>query len=125
MPKEKEVITAIRKRLEVYEHCKVVVWHDRIQSGAIRIGAHRMRLAKAGTPDFIAVIRNTSKNLSLFFIEAKGDGGTLRDTQIEFRDKYFGIKDVHYLVCNHPKQIDEFIGTYGYDYTQELPDMVG
>lgn len=118
--KEKEVMTGIRQRLEVYQMSGEVVWFCRLQSGMVRLGLHYMRLAEEGTPDFVCVIRNHSNNLSLLFFEAKGEGGRLRLSQIKFQKKYTGFKDVTYFVIDDPHQVGKILCELTYDRVKDI-----
>lgn len=114
----------IKHRLELYKMTGVVEWWERLQSGKVRVGRCFVRMSAKGTPDFVVVLRNRSRNLSLIFIEAKSDTGQVRPDQMSFISKYNNGRDVHSIVIRDIKVLDEFIDRLGVDKVSELPDRI-
>ena len=114
----------IKNSLDMYKMTGVVMWWERLQSGKIQVGRYWVRMSAKGTPDFVAVLRNREKNLSLLFIEAKSDTGQVRPDQMDFISKYNNGKDIHSIVVRDIKALDEFINKLGVDKLSELPDGI-
>jgi len=125
MNKEKDVLSGVRERLKIYEFHKVVLWHERMNSGKVKTEFGTwVQMAVKGTPDVVAVVRNKQGGISLLFFELKSDTGTLRPEQKEFRDRFIGCKDVMYAVITDPNQIDTIISDIGIDHSLGLPDTI-
>ena len=124
MPSEKEVMSGIKSCLEKWEYRKTVEYWERLNSGKIQVGYRWVQLAKKGSPDFICILRNKAKNLSLLFIEAKSDVGQLRLEQKQFRDKFTGLKDIGYFVIRDSQELDTIIRDIGWDKSQEEIDAI-
>ena len=125
MNKEKDVLSGVRERLKIYEFHKVVLWHERMNSGKVKTEFGTwVQMAVKGTPDVVAVVRNKQGGISLLFFELKSDTGTLRPEQKEFRDRFIGCKDVMYAVITDPKQIDTIISDIGIDHSLGLPEDI-
>lgn len=114
----------IRSRLSLWQMTGVVEWGERLQSGKIRVGHHFVTMSAKGTPDFVVVLRNRDRNLSLLFIEAKSDTGKVRPDQMAFISKYNNGKDIHSIVVRDIKTLDDFINRLGVDKVSELPDRI-
>lgn len=125
MPKlESEIMKQIKNSLDMYKMTGVVEWWERLQSGKVRVGRYFVRMSAKGTPDFVVVLRNRSRNLSLIFIEAKSDTGQVRPDQISFISKYNNGRDIHSIVIRDIRTLDEFINRLGVDKVSELPDRI-
>lgn len=119
---ESEVSKDVRKVLDLFEYHKVVLWWERLNVGKIQYFGRWIHLCKPGTSDYIALIRNRAKGLSVLFIECKREDGknTLGEDQEKFRDKYKDQKDVYYLEVLDAKKLKEFISGIGVDDTEAL-----
>lgn len=122
--RESELMPSIRKRLEIYILSGPVIWFERLQSFKIRHYGNWMQGCKTGTPDWVVVLRNSMKNISIIFLEAKSDTGTQRKEQKEFELKHHNGKDILYYVIREPRQVDHIINELGYDRLQDLPDIL-
>ncbi len=118
---EKEVMLQVKKILSQYEQTGEVEWWERLNSGKVRIGAHYIAMCRKGTPDFVAIVRNFSKQLSVVFIECKSDTGTLRPEQLDFCNNYNIKPGFHILTISEPKELRSFINSISYDFLQDLP----
>lgn len=118
---EKEVMLQVKKILSQYEQTGEVEWWERLNSGKVRIGAHYISMCRKGTPDFIAIIRNYSKQLSVVFIECKSDKGKLSSDQVDFCNNYNIKSGFHILKISNPLELRSFINSVSYDFIQDLP----
>lgn len=83
-----------------------VIWFERINSGKIQTAwGTWIKLAKKGTPDFIALVHG-GEIAHVLFIECKRkgeirkDGKSNRIEQRFFEEKVSGISNVHYLLTD-------------------------
>jgi hypothetical protein len=76
---EKYVIRDVSDYLNTLKMSGHVVWFTRVNSGAISFKNRFIRLAPAGTPDFIGM----AKGGQFWAIECKGTGGRLSKEQGE------------------------------------------
>jgi hypothetical protein len=123
MNKESELVSDIRKFLS---YSKDVIWWERLNSGKVSNGyGGYISLCRKGTPDFVCVVMNRNKGLSLIFLECKITGGQLRPEQREFFNMYFAVTDVHCYVITTLQGAKESISRISYDHTLDLPESVG
>lgn len=91
MEKEADFNRVIRETLEQYESNGMIKWYERLQSGHAKtmFGSH-LNLCRAGTPDWVVILKNKLDKVAVLFIEAKSDSGlkTHRAEQDDFMDKY-------------------------------------
>lgn len=84
---EKEVSKTIKEYLAVLEKLGLIVWWSRINSGTLSFGSRGKKtwvnLARAGTPDFLAM----KKGGQFVAIEAKSSKGKLTDVQASVLNK--------------------------------------
>lgn len=83
-----------------------VIWFERINSGKVQTAwGTWIKLAKKGTPDYIALVAG-GDIAHILFIEAKRkgeirkDGKSNRIEQRWFEEKVSGIPNVHYLLVD-------------------------
>lgn len=119
---EAELMTAIRKRLCVYQLCGEVDWFLRIQSGKIEKFGKYIQLAPKGTPDWLVLVRNKVNGITAIFIEAKSSAGKQTQEQIDFQIKYHNDKDILYYVINDISQLSGIINNIAFDRTTLLPE---
>lgn len=116
---EREISKQVNQTLRIWQACKVVEWYMRIQSGKIRIGAHFMKLADSGTPDYLALVRIKDMSLAAVFIEVKSPAGQLRPEQIQFAKDHIK-KDIYVLEIRDVKDLNGFINDIGIDYVKDI-----
>lgn len=86
-----------------------VVWSLRLNSGKINTKFNTwVQLAPKGTPDFIAVISSGGET-HVLFIEAKSSVGKLTLEQKWFKEKVFGLKNIHHVVARNVDDVCKFI----------------
>jgi hypothetical protein len=119
---EAEVSKEIKRTLEVLKCCGDVIWYCRLNSGKVhdsRSGAW-IQLCEKGTPDFICIIWNKAKSLSVIFIEAKhSNGGKWEDEQREFCNKYCK-GDIYYFLIKDPTILQKKIMDIAYDRLNDI-----
>jgi hypothetical protein len=123
---ERDLIDEINKYLRSSDNKTVLFWM-RVHLGSFRndFGVRIMtRKELVGTPDFLIVVWNKQKGLSIIFAEAKSDTGNLRKEQEEFFNKYSKIENIHPLVIRDIKELKNIINKIAYDRAQELPDIL-
>ena len=123
---ERDLIDEINKYLKESDGKTVLFWM-RVHLGSFRndFGVRIMtRKELVGTPDFLIVVWNKQKGLSIIFAEAKSDTGNLRKEQEEFFNKYSKIENIHPLVIRDIKELKNIINKIAYDRAQELPDIL-
>lgn len=127
MPKlERDLITEINKYLNASDNRVVLFWM-RVHLGSFKndFGVRIMtRKELVGTPDFLIIVWNKNKGLSVVFAEAKSDTGSLRPEQEIFHDKYSKIKDIHPVIIRDIQELKDIINEISYDRVQELPDIL-
>ena len=114
---EDEVKKEIRKILERLESSGDCIWFDRLQSGMVKTqdGSY-VRMCRNGTSDFICIVLNKQKTLSVIFIEAKrSDGGTWSDAQRKFASRYAKPPYIHYFLVSDPSKLTGQILYIAYD----------
>lgn len=112
----------MRKKLEILESAGDVVWFERLNSGRIitKWGSH-IRLCRDGTPDFVCVIVNKNKTLSVLFIECKKSSGFIwSDEQQAFKDRYTKVEDVHYILCSDVPLFIKYFWAVCYDRVNDI-----
>jgi hypothetical protein len=117
---EKDLMSKISKRLDLYRFTGEVCWYSRLQCGKIRVGSYFVKMCDKGTPDWLALVRNREDRLTALFIEAKSDSGCLRKEQSEFistNTKH----DIHILVCTDISQLITWIDKNAKDFVDLLP----
>lgn len=72
---EKTVVKSIARWLGMIPE---VIWFERLNSGSVNINGRFIKMCRAGTPDFIALIRNKNNIASILFIEAKRPGAKIK-----------------------------------------------
>lgn len=103
---EAAILKKIINQLEFYKYSKDIVWYMRITAGVLNMGYQWIKMAKAGTPDIISIVRRNDSNLSVLFLEVKRHGTTtLRYEQREFFKEMEGHKYVYCRVINDHKQL--------------------
>lgn len=118
---ERDLSKSIRIALDGYQMCGEVEWWMRINSGSIKsVYGGYLKLAPEGTPDFIAVIRNKEGGLSVVFVEAKGQTGQLRPSQVVFSEKYNKKKDIYVIKVSDVKELHKFINEIALDTTENI-----
>lgn len=124
--KEKDVMLAIRKRLEHYQYYKTIIWWSRLNSGKIQTTyGSWIKLCEPGTPDFIIILRNKKLTISVIFPEAKSDTGKLRSEQVEFRNRLKGVSDMYFLEVRDVQELDDLIRDVAFDKSQaEIDEIV-
>lgn len=116
---EREISKQVDQALKSWRLTKVVEWYMRIQSGKVRLGAHFMKLADKGTPDYLALIRTKENNLAAVFIEVKSPTGQLGPNQIQFAKDHIK-KDIYVLEIRDVKDLNGFINDIGIDYIKDI-----
>ena len=124
MNKESEVMKRVKSLLDLLEYQKVIIWYERLNSGKVQVGYSWIQMARKGTSDWIIVLRNKEKSLSVLFVECKSDVGTLRPEQKKFRDGFDGIKDIYYFIIRDSKELGMLIRQIGFDKSQEEIDAI-
>lgn len=120
---EKDVLKSVGQRLSTWEMSGEVVWYERLQCGRVKTAyGSWVNMCRSGTPDYVAIIRNKTKNLDLLFLECKrADGrGKLSDVQITFQNKYRNVENVHYLIIDHPDYVDVYIDNIAFDQIKDI-----
>ncbi|OPZ89195.1 MAG: hypothetical protein BWY74_02831 [Firmicutes bacterium ADurb.Bin419] len=123
---ERDLIDEINKYLRSSDNKTVLFWM-RVHLGSFRndFGVRIMtRKELVGTPDFLIVVWNKQKGLSIIFAEAKSDTGNLRTEQEEFFNRYSKIENIHPLVIRDIQELKNIINKIAYDRVQELPDIL-
>lgn len=123
---ERDLIDEINKYLKESDGKTVLFWM-RVHLGSFRndFGVRIMtRKELVGTPDFLIVVWNKQKGLSIIFAEAKSDTGNLRTEQEEFFNRYSKIENIHPLVIRDIQELKNIINKIAYDRVQELPDIL-
>ena len=109
MKSEDQVKKEVAEYLELQEFGRNILWQSRLQSGVAMKGPHYIWMCKEGTSDFICVIQNKSRNLTILFIEVKAEDEPARPrkgAQTEFRDHYHLIhQDIEYMVVNNVEEL--------------------
>lgn len=116
---ERDLMTQIKNRLGVYKCSGECIWFFRIPSGKAKVGTYYINLAEAGTPDYVALIRNREDNITVLFLEAKSDTGKLSSKQSDFMNKYnrkpgicvLEIRDINTLDVWIEKNAKDFVAT--------------
>lgn len=121
---EADIMTAIRKRLGAYQACGDILWFLRINSGKIYHNGHYIQLAPRGTPDWLVLVRDKNKNLTIIFLEAKSEIGRLSKEQLAFEITYHNDKDILYYIIKNISQLSNIINTVAFDRTTLLPDNI-
>lgn len=117
---ESELIKEIDKCLSVRNMTGEVEWYSRLNSGRVRtVYGSYIRLCEEGTPDFLAIIRNKEKNLTVLFIEAKGQGGKLRTEQIRFAEIHNKKKDFKVIKITDIADLKNIINELAIDTVNE------
>lgn len=77
-----------------------VLWHTRLNSGIIQtIYGSWVKLAKKGTPDYIALVVSSRGIAHVLFIELKSNAGKQSLEQKWFEQSVAGPANVHYIVA--------------------------
>lgn len=123
MKLEKNLMKQISQRLSIYQQCRMVEWYGRLNSLKVKTiyGGVVQGLPK-GTPDYIAIIRNKQDALTVLWIEAKSDRGTLRKEQKDFLKKYREIPGFDILVLQDINPLDWWMERNSKDFIKELPN---
>lgn len=122
--KESEVSRKVRKTLESLENTGDILWFSRLNSGKVRTEyGSWIKLCNKGTPDYIAIVVNKNRNISLLWIECKSSEGKLRPDQIEFKDKHTKHRDIHYFLISEPSTLCEKILAISYDRLNDIKFM--
>ncbi len=124
---EKDVMSGVKRRLEIYKQTGEVINAHRLNSGTVRnsFTGSWVRLGDKDTPDWLALIRGNNNEVIAVYIECKSPTGKLTAGQSKFADKFNKLKDIFVLKVTHPKQLDDFIKEYAIDTVKSLPDMIG
>ena len=96
-PLEKDLNKKITQWLDILPS---VIWFERINSGKVQTAwGTWIKLAKKGTPDYIALV-HAGGIAHVLFIEAKRKGESQRLEQKWFQEKVDGIANVYYLLVD-------------------------
>lgn len=123
---ERDLVNEINTYLRGADSKTILFWM-RVHLGSFRndFGVRIMtRKELVGTPDFLIVVWNKQKGLSIIFAEAKSDTGNLRTEQEEFFNRYSKIENIHPLVIRDIQELKNIINKIAYDRVQELPDIL-
>lgn len=120
MVAERQIMKDIKACLEKYEWHKTIIWWERLQSFKIQHYGNWIMGCRKGTPDFVAIVRNKQKQITVIFIEAKGTGGKLRPEQKRFQNRISEFDDVYYLVIYDASVLNSYIHDIGYDTLGDL-----
>lgn len=123
--KESELMKSVRLRLGVYQHMGDCLWFLRINSGKIEQFGRYIQLAPKGSPDYLALIRNKSKNITVLFLECKSSKGKQSDAQIDFQIKYHNSEDIIYKIITDITQLTDIIHNIAFDRLSLLPTNIG
>jgi len=123
---EADLVKQIKSRLSSGSLSGSIIWWMRIQVGSFKVDGRYIKtpLEMRGTPDFIAVVRNKQGNITVLFIEAKSDTGTLREEQLHFAQKYSKEKDMRVITVRDINYLNTILNEIEYDRLQELPDIL-
>lgn len=124
---EKEVSKDVKKSLLKWKSSGEIINFHRLNSGNVETkwGSH-VYLGDEDTPDWIALVRNSDKSISVVYVEVKREhGGRLTDGQVLFSDKYNKLKDVYVLKITDAYNLDAFINYIAIDRIKEMPDQIG
>lgn len=104
--RESEVSKSVSNYLDLWQIKKVVIHHDRINAGKIRIGNRWINMGKKGSSDRVAYILHEGI-CWIYFIECKRSvGGKLSEDQKNFAMKFDNCANVVYEVVNNPNQVN-------------------
>lgn len=117
---ERMISAAVRRRLDHYEYTKKIEWFERLQSIKIQHYGNYIHGCRNGTPDYVCVIRNKQRGLTLCFLEVKSPKGKQRPEQKKFQSRYHNDKDILYYIITDHKQVDNIINTLAFDRTTLL-----
>lgn len=118
---EKEVVKQIDQDLSIRNMMGEVEWYTRLNSGKVRTQfGSWIKLCESGTPDFIALVRNKQNGITVLFIEAKGEGGSLRTEQIRFAEVHNKKKDFFVIKVDDISQLRTFINEIAVDKLEEI-----
>jgi hypothetical protein len=109
---ESEVIRDISSALSILERAGDVLWFSRLQCGKVKTEwGSWLQLCKAGTHDFIALIRAKQGNLAIIFIEAKSGVGKAqyRPSQADFKRNYSKHRDILFVLATSGAEVTRFI----------------
>jgi len=80
---EAQLVTAIKRYLQVLENAGDIEWHDRLNSGFVTTGKNRGFFGcRKGTPDIYIILNNGS---AVVWVEAKSEKGLLSKDQEDWR----------------------------------------
>lgn len=113
---EDEVKKRVRNDLEMLEYSSDCVWYERLNAGTVKTEwGSWLKLCRKNTPDFVCIVINKHKNISVIFIETKKTGEKLRQGQENFKSKYSKHPDIHYFTIDDPKPFKRMILNIAYN----------
>lgn len=122
---EKDVMKSVHQRLTVWRMSGEVINFHRLNSGKVR-NMHTgswINLGEKDTPDWIVMLRNTNKNITVIYIECKSDTGKLTPGQLVFYAKYNKLDDVYVIKITDIKDLDNFINIHSVNRINELDSI--
>jgi hypothetical protein len=79
-----------------------------------------IRMCRPNTPDFLCVVINKQKNLSVIFIETKSAIGKQSKGQKAFKQQYVKHIDVHYWLISDPSGLAHKILDIAFDRLNDI-----
>lgn len=125
MKLEKTLIKQIDDFLSVRHLTGEVEFYLRINSGNVKtyFGSY-IKLARKGTPDYLAFVRGREDKILALFIEAKSDTGKLRPEQEQFKQKYEHKEGFWFMECRDMLELHTWFDKYAKDFVQSLPSKL-
>ena len=123
---EAEVVKSIRSYLQAREceHPPVILWWERLASGAIHEGGIHVRLSRNGTSDFICVFVGQHKQIVVLFVECKAPSATpnpRKGAQADFAKKYhLRHVDMQYVIVQSVDDLKIKLNKLSYNFIEEL-----
>lgn len=123
MRSEADIKREIRKKLLNLESSGMILWFERLQSGAIHNGNQHVYMCRKGTPDFEAVFVNKIGSLCVLFVEVKKEGvyAPRKGVQKEWSDHYGTLHtDMMYMVAQSVNDMVETIMHYAMNAVDKI-----
>ena len=119
--KESEVSSKVKKILINLESTGDCVWFERMNSGKVKTEwGTWLQLCRPGTPDFMCIVVNKQKNISVIFIECKSSIGKMSSEQIKFRYKHIKHVDIHYLLISDASKLSKQILNIAFNRVENM-----
>lgn len=106
---EAQILLECKNKLDWYEKMGQVLYYDRVQSGTLNFNGRYVKMGRSGMSDLVAYL-NKDNTIWVCFLEVKASNKSrIQESQLIFKKKWEGIKNVTYHIVTDCHQIDTIV----------------